>query len=693
MRNRHAPWLFAILVCATLAVAWEARHRAWEAWEERPEASYSRGVAASGSDSYYWFRIAREIRDRGGELGPRDPLRAWPEGLERGPIPAFAWLIARSAALFDGDVYRAGIALNVLLSGLFIVPLALYGRRIALPLAGLLGGFFGALGHVYVQRSSVQRVDTDGGTLFFLYLLAFGIASLRPESSPRRNLVVAVLSGLALAAFCRWYGQPGFWWIWLGTLVLHLLAGGFAPRRAAALALAFALFANPRWAVPGLAGIAHFLRYYVLPSPRRAPDPFDYASVTRDITELQPFSLEQSLAQVVDWPVVSALGLLGFAAFALVRWRAAIALLPIALLGIYSLFGPQRFGMYLAPLVGIGWGYALHALAAAWERSGGPGRTWAQPAAALATVLGASLMLSHTGFADPPRARVPIELIASLQRLADRLPPDAAVLASWGRGYLIEDVAHAATLNDGEQPDPLVHYLFARAIASSEPEEIVRIVAALSTYGRGALHAALDASPDPGAAVEALLRRPAATDGNVVLLLTGLDVDPFPAYFRAGRWRFDAGAGPEEGFLVLHCAAAGRARLGCIDAAGERFVVERATGRVSGGRWLRRVVEIRADGRVDVSERAPGAALTLELIPDEKAGPGGFTGYLLSEAVFRSNFNQLFLLGRYDPALFEEIQRDLPHLRAYRIRARGPRDERAPLQRAAFDGDARSEAP
>ena len=67
-------------------------------------------------------------------------------------------------------------------------------------------------------------------------------------------------------------------------------------------------------------------------------------------------------------------------------------------------------------------------------------------------------------------------MIASLQRLAGELPPGSAVLANWGAGYLIQDVAGAATLNDGEAPDPLVHYLFARAIASSDPLELRRIV-------------------------------------------------------------------------------------------------------------------------------------------------------------------------------------------------------------------------
>ena len=35
--------------------------------------------------------------------------------------------------------------------------------------------------------------------------------------------------------------------------------------------------------------------------------------------------------------------------------------------------------------------------------------------------------------------------------------------------------------------------------------------------------------------------------------------------------------------------------------------------------------------------------------------------------VFRSNFNQMFLLGRFDPTVFQEVHNDFPTARAFRI--------------------------
>ena len=663
--------LFAILLAATLALSYGARLRHLHAWDAQPEASFSRGVPASSSDSYYWFRVAREVRDGDALPGTRDPLRAWPEGTLRGPTPAFSWLIAQASRAFAGDVYRAGIALTVLLSSLFIVPLALFARGIGYPLAGLLGGFFGGLSQTYFERSSVHRVDTDGGNLFFVFLLALGIGSLRPSASPRRNLLVAALAGLSLAAFCRWYLQPGFWLAYVGTAALYLFFGGFPRRQAVQLGLVFALCANPLWAPPAAKGVAHFLHNYVVSPTGPESGPLDYANLTRDFSEIQPIPLERTLAEIVDVPGAAALGLAAFAAFAALRWRRALPLLPVALLGFFALRGPQRFGMYLAPLAGFGWGYALHALAAAWSRRAGArgaGRL-GDALACFAAVAGAAVLLRHTGFLRVPEPSVPVRQIASYQRLAEKLPPEPAVLAVWGRGYVLSDVTGAATLNDGEAPDPLVHYLLARAIASSDPRELQRIVAVLSTYGRSELHAAIDGQPDPEAALDALLERPASTAGNVVVLLTERDLPPFGKYFRMGHWNFQRHRGPSDRFNARDCERIGEERLRCTAPGKSDLEVDLANGSVNGRAALRRIVELRQGVVVSEREHAPASPFTLELVAGDR--DGAFIGYFVSERVFRSNFNQLYLLGRFDPTLFEEILSDFPTARAFRVRAMG----------------------
>ena len=68
--------------------------------------------------------------------------------------------------------------------------------------------------------------------------------------------------------------------------------------------------------------------------------------------------------------------------------------------------------MFLAPLVGFGFGFALHALARTWRESGAAGRGLAEPAAYLGAIALAAILLDHTGFAADPKPRVPVRTIA-----------------------------------------------------------------------------------------------------------------------------------------------------------------------------------------------------------------------------------------------------------------------------------------
>lgn len=662
--------VFVLLIALLLALSWGVRLRAWSQACADPSACFSEGIAASGSDSYYWFRNAREILAHGLDLPERDALRDWPEGALRGPLPAYSWLIALAAPAFEGDVYRAGMALTVLLSSLFVVPLACFGRAIGFPFAGLFAGLVGALAPLYVHRSSFARVDTDGGTLFFMALLAFAIAWLRASAAPRRNFAVAALVGLCLAGFCRWYAQPGFWLVYAGTLGLHLAFGGFSRRDALRTGAVFLLFSNPLLAVPGVEGVVHFLRFYVLNRPDSLPSPLDYAYVTREITELEPLPFVETLSNVLDQPVLAGLGLAGFAALALFRGRALVPLLPIALLGLYALAGPQRFIVFLGPLIGLGLGAALDAFAVALNRFGSPSDLIRRAAPTAASLVAAVALLPFTGFDVHPEPRMPARAIASLQRLARVLPPDAAILANWGAGYAITDVTRAATFSDGAEPDPLVHYFFASALASEDPSELIRIVELLSTYGQSELHAALDGAPDPKAAIEALLARPAKTAGNVVLLLRGRDVGPFPIYFRTRHWDFERGRGPEAGFLELHCRRPRTNRLTCALPSGGSLGIDLARGRLSTGTWLRRFVELRPDGAALETKYTRGTQFGLIVLPPDATGE--LTAYLAPKKVYESNFTRLLFLGRSESPRLEKIHDDLPWMRAYRIRANEP---------------------
>jgi dolichyl-diphosphooligosaccharide--protein glycosyltransferase len=58
------------------------------------------------------------------------------------------------------------------------------------------------------------------------------------------------------------------------------------------------------------------------------------------------------------------------------------------------------------------------------------------------------------------------------------------------------------------------------------------------------------------------------------------------------------------------------------------------------------------------------AELTVEIVMDSGAVKGV---YVLDAPAFESNLNQMYFLGRFDPALFEEAFNDFPYARVFRV--------------------------
>jgi dolichyl-diphosphooligosaccharide--protein glycosyltransferase len=81
---------------------------------------------------------------------------------------------------------------------------------------------------------------------------------------------------------------------------------------------------------------------------------------------------------------------------------------------------------------------------------------------------------------------------------------------------------------------------------------------------------------------------------------------------------------------------------------------------------LRRAVIVQGGRALRQWEYADAAQLTVEIVLD--AG-GIMAVYLLDEPAFESNLNQMFVLGRFDAARFEEAFNDFPYARAFRVLA------------------------
>jgi len=82
---------------------------------------------------------------------------------------------------------------------------------------------------------------------------------------------------------------------------------------------------------------------------------------------------------------------------------------------------------------------------------------------------------------------------------------------------------------------------------------------------------------------------------------------------------------------------------------------------------LRRAVIVEGGRVVREREYERTATLTVELIFEADTAKAV---YLLDEPAYESNLNQMFVLGRFDAARFDEVFNDFPYARAFRVLAR-----------------------
>lgn len=654
---------------------------------------YDDGAAANGGDTsqampsmatldaYYTLRFGRGRLDGSYVPHAPDPLRlvqrpqfppdtpVWHqqrESLEWLPqrqprhLPAISRLTAFVSQFCGKPPDCAGIVLPVMLSSLFMLPLFLYSWHLGYPAAGILAGLVTTFSGAYYLRSGAGWLDTDILNLFFPWTIAWSFLLLHRGLTLRQLVLRTLTAGLVLNLYMHWYPKPFVALAYLGTLALYLAVQRVGLRNLVLGVSTFAIAMNPMHLVAALPHLRRFLARRGI-APETAG--IDFPNVMQSVAELQPLSLRDALSTILANGDAAAAGLLAFAVFAVLRWRQIIPLLPLLLLGIGTLLGTQRFGMYLAPFAGLGLGVLLCVIVyAGGEKLLGRRDLPAVQVAAFATVLVTFLfwLAPKTAITQPYRPALAPEVQAAIERLAEAVPADARIWTWWDTGFAIAYLSGRAVYHDGGAQDTPQTNLIARSFAATDPNVLrglVRFVdaegnAGIARLGRdaksldGLIDAAVAFDASPGAA-------------PVYVLYTADMIGKWPAM------RTIAGLQPGASRymsrqIALDCSARDGNVMRCAD--GD---INLGTGRVGDRLALTKTVFIE-DGELLQSIDYPGSpdGWYLQVLLRDRQP---YAVYLLDEAAFRSNLNQMYMLGRFDARLFDQILNDFPAARLFRV--------------------------
>ena len=645
-------------------------------------------------------------------------------------VPMLSFLIAKVVPFFGGNYYLAGTLIIPWLASLFMIPLGIYFYRIGFPSAGLLGGLIATFCSEYFTRSSIGRIDTDMLNLFFPVLASLFILEAYQAKTHKNVLLFSALAGLALFLFGWWYNKPGFTMAYFAVLLASLILARVKIHIIAVCSLLFALFAHPDFFSSGTGSVISFLKnYWVFEDSVQVvvedngTNPASFPNVFQTISEAARVPMSEVLRQVLINPLTGWLGFLGFALLAFLRWRVLIPLLPMLALGLLGFQTSRRFIMFLAPLIGVGLGFLL-SLGLFWileilrttiktneslienqnqKNSGQPesikistskkGKQkentkqknqnlepsgqmkqmsssnfdlpkWlTQPWFRETLVYGSTALLffgisTQTAISFVPRPSIPTPLYATFDEVSKRVPPDSALLTWWDFGYALTDATKLATFHDGGAQFSPKTYFIARGLISPEPNELSNITQYLATEGNRGIN---DNNSSPEALLEAV-RNPVDTPWDPVYLLFTADmIGKYGAFSKIGSWNLAKGGSQPKGYQNLSCQSIEENVMTC-----GKTKVDLNQGRINQRVPLKRVVQVMG-GRMVGEKKYPNRnGYTLQII---MANPRQFSEVqLMEDDVYLSNFNQMFLLGKFDPEYFEETLNAFPMSRLFRFK-------------------------
>ena len=158
-----------------------------------------------------------------------------------------------------------------------------------------------------------------------------------------------------------------------------------------------------------------------------------------------------------------------------------------------------------------------------------------------------------------------------------------------------------------------------------------------------------------------LINPPVLDHNNIFLMYTKDLIEKFPAIYSIGQWdNNEKRLGPRTGYQPLNCNRYRDNELFC-----QEGVIDLGTGFTHKGNPLRETIII--DGgyvkRTISYPNDQGQYLQILNNGSELMGV-----QLIDSEIYRSNFNQMFLLGKYDGTLFKQYYNAFPWTRVFHVK-------------------------
>ncbi len=430
----------------------------------------------TGFDAFYYARLSEEILNN--EYEKVDYLRDVPDFIERPfPPPLISCIGAFFSSLLKKEYVYA--FLPPVLSLAFFIPLFFWIKKFTSVYVFISAALIGSLNTVYYSRTYIGKFDTDFLILFFLFsLLLLFILSLENLYNKRKTVFYVFLSLFLLIIFKWFYPKPI-----IGLLLLISLLTGYVSfyyRELKKYFKKFILYFSPILLLLSFdvyKGIKSGLEKFHLYFEKIDTSPFLPTNPQSYVTELQPLNLTQLIDATTANPVIFIFSVAGLIWLFVKHFRYISLAAPFIILGILSLKAGNRFVIYLAPFLGMGFGFFMYQIFSYIKRF----FKWYWFEYFLVIFLIFFSIPANTLFIKLKPALEDKDFKNSLY-FRKILPEKSFIWSWWDYGYPIEYTSRRGTFIDNGNKDLIKMYSIARSLITYNEDEAFKLVSFITNH-------------------------------------------------------------------------------------------------------------------------------------------------------------------------------------------------------------------
>ncbi len=652
----YTDWkIYLILVFFVLFLSAFVRYSQYNYWTKHKTVYFTDGYPAMTTlDAYYWLRYAKEYKQGTYYKTDNDTLMAYPDTAPKPyPVPLLSFLISELSKTTHLSIYKSGLFLIPILASLFVLPIALYFYYAEMPMAGIVGAFVGTFSWMYYLRTSMGRVDTDLLQLFFLFLASLFLMFLHKTKEKNRIFLYSVLIGITLGFFGWWYEHNGIIIVYIVLLIFLLLIKKEKPSTILISVLLLGVFANPLFTYRGFSGLFSFFGHYL---SIKSSTSGGFPNIMKTITETEHIADSKVLLYILSVKIIDILGLIGFLISIKFLKIKIVPLLPIIGLGLMAFSAANRSIMFLAPFAGAGIGFIID-LGVSYIKSKGSFNSIKANSlgvAAAAIVIFGLSKISAMNFV--PQPSIAADIVNSFVQIKHKINK-ANIVSWWDYGYAIEDMDGFATYQDGGAHGGARTYFIARALSTDNQTQLYDTISYIDKFGIKSIDNAIKNGEKTTNMVKKVITydKPIYHSENYLLFTRDM-ISKFGAISYLGTWNFKLKKSYPMYFQILGCSRFSRDVLYCANA-----IFDLKKGLINNKIPINRVI-FSSNGYVKWQKKYYKNGVIVELILRNNRL---IYTLLCDKRTYKTNFNQIYILGNYNKKYFREVYNNFPSARMF----------------------------